>query len=149
MTAVVFIKLKTKSIERELFERLEDELAKGRRALVCVATEEEMNSLDTALWAVDANSFLPHSTTTGRHLSEQPVLLSVSAYAPNNAKTLFILPGATINNLENFDETFVLFDERRANQVEAARTLWQSLKNKGVSLVLHTNENKKEHSVSV
>lgn len=139
MVAVVFHKLKNKSIERELFEHLTALLVNGERALVRLASEDEMDALDSALWAVEANSFLPHATARGHHSSEQPVLLTVNEEVTNNAKTLFLLPGAEVNNLENFNNVIVLFDEERPSHVAAARVLWQSLKKQGMSLTLQND----------
>ena len=134
MAEVAFYQLKRPSIEQALFRLLEKALAGGKRAVVRLGSDEEMEALDNALWTLDPDSFLPHATIKAKDPAGQPVLLTTGKDAPNNARFAFLLPGGSREGLAAFERVFVIFDGAREAELNGARTLWQDLKASGATL---------------
>lgn len=134
MAEISFYQLKRQSVEQALLRLLEKALAGGGRAVVRVGSEEEMEALDNALWALDPDSFLPHGTIKAKSPADQPVLLTTETDAPNNASFAFVLPGAATGGLEAFERAFVIFDGAREGQLKEARALWKALQGTGAAL---------------
>ena len=134
MQEVSFYQLKRHSVEKALLRLLEKAVAGGKRAVVRAASAEEAEALDTALWAVDQDSFLPHGTKSTKSWETQPVFLTDTEDNPNKADFVFVLPGAPAGELEAFERIFFIFEGDAEAQVEAARERWKAFKGKGGKL---------------
>ena len=60
MTEISFYHLTARPLEWALPKLLERTLEVGERALVMVASQDRVDSLNAHLWTYDANSWLPH-----------------------------------------------------------------------------------------
>jgi DNA polymerase-3 subunit chi len=99
-------------------------LAKDERLLVVAEDEPFLARLDRMLWDQGATSFLPHAFAGGADDARQPILLSTSEDAPNQARNMLIADGIWRDAALTYDRSFYLFD---AANVVAARLAWKLL----------------------
>jgi DNA polymerase-3 subunit chi len=94
------------------------------RLLVVAEDEPFLARLDRLLWDQGVNSFLPHGLAGGAEDARQPILLSTSPDAPNQARNLLIADGEWREAALTYDRAFYLFDNDR---LEGARLAWKLL----------------------
>ena len=70
----------------------------GRRLVILCASEEEVNTLDRALWTFSSDVFLPHGTMADEFAQEHPVLLGTGLDDRFSADTVVILDGVRFDN---------------------------------------------------
>ena len=99
-------------------------LASEGRLLVVAADEPFLARLDRMLWDSGPTSFLPHGLAGGTDDARQPVLLSTSPDAPNNARNMLIADGQWRDAALTYDRSFYLFDRET---LEGARLAWKLL----------------------
>ena len=94
-------------------------------SLTRVAEDEAyLAKLDRMLWDQGAASFLPHGIAGGADDARQPILLSTSPDAPNQARNMLIADGAWREAALTYDRSFYLFDD---DTLEGARLAWKLL----------------------
>ena len=97
--------------------------AEGR--LLIVADDEAfLARLDRMLWDQGSTAFLPHGLAGTSDDARQPILLSTSPDAPNQARNMLIADGNWRESALAYDRSFYLFDD---NTLEAARLAWKLL----------------------
>jgi len=94
------------------------------RLLIVADDEAYLAKLDRILWDRGAGSFLPHGLAGGSDDSRQPILLSTSPDAPNQARNMLIADGAWREAALTYDRSFYLFDDAT---LEGARLAWKLL----------------------
>jgi DNA polymerase-3 subunit chi len=94
------------------------------RLLIVAEDEGFLARLDRILWDQGANSFLPHGLAGGADDARQPILLSTSPDAPNQARNVVIADGAWREAALTYDRSFYLFDDAT---LEGARLAWKLL----------------------
>src|SRR3569832_2607731 len=99
-------------------------LGTGARLLIVAEDEAFLARLDRLLWDQGAASFLPHGLAGGADDSRQPILLSNSPDAPNQARAMLIADGVWREAALTYDRAFYLFD---GNALEGARLAWKLL----------------------
>jgi DNA polymerase III subunit chi len=113
-------------------------LASGQRALVLCGGPERVAALDAALWLCTDPDWLPHGTPSQGHADLQPIWITDAdpgpEGAPNQARFLFLLDGATAADLSGYDRIFDLFDGADESSVAAARLRWQAARAAGHTL---------------
>lgn len=135
MTEIGFYHLTRTGPDAALPQLLGRTLAAGQRALVLCNSEERVSELDAALWACAEPNWLPHGTVADGDADLQPIWLSCDDTAPNGARFLFVIDGASTQRLGDFDRVFDLFDGRDEALVQAARARWTAAKAAGHALV--------------
>jgi len=138
MSEISFYHLKRHAMDRALLRLLEKVQASGERAVVRLGDEAEVPLMDTALWTIDPDSFLPHGTSKNPRPEDQPVFLTDGEDNPAGAGFLFILPGAASTGLEDYKRVFFVFDGNSESDVEKARQNWKILKDGGHDLTYWT-----------
>jgi DNA polymerase III subunit chi len=109
----------------QVIASLADKILAGDGRLLVVAGDEALLArLDRMLWDQGAASFLPHGIAGGTDDARQPILLSTSPDAPNQARNMLIADGAWREAALTYDRGFYLFDD---GAVEAARLAWKLL----------------------
>lgn len=131
MADVRFYHLQRSTIEQALLLLLEKSLEGGKRAVVRTGSGEEVSALDTALWTVNPDSFLPHGTAGSKAAADQPVLLIDGHDNPNKAEFVFVLPGGSPEGLDYYERIFFVFDGNSEAQVKAARQRWKAMTGQG------------------
>jgi DNA polymerase-3 subunit chi len=94
------------------------------RLLIVAEDEAYLAKLDRILWDQGAGSFLPHGLAGGADDARQPILLSTSPDAPNQARNMLIADGTWREAALTYDRSFYLFD---GNTLEEARLAWKLL----------------------
>ena len=94
----------------------------GQRMLVVAGDEALRERLDRELWAQGAVQFLAHGKAGEPHEARQPILLSATCDAPNEARLVALADGQWRDEAENFDRALLFFDDSGR---EAARTAWR------------------------
>jgi DNA polymerase-3 subunit chi len=98
--------------------------ADGGRLLIVDADEAALARLDRLLWSEDSASFLPHGLSGGADDARQPILLSTSEDAPNQARNMLIADGQWRDSALTYDRAFFLFGEPH---LQHARLSWKLL----------------------
>jgi len=134
MAEIGFYHLTRTGLEDALPRLLGRTLAAGERAVILCGSPERMAALDTALWLAPEPDWLPHGTAAMGHAELQPIWLTTTDEAPNNARFLFLVDGATSTRLDSFTRIFDLFDGNDETAVQAARERWRTAKAAGHAL---------------
>ena len=134
MAEIGFYHLLRTGPDQALPQLLGRTLAAGQRAAVMCGSEERVAALDAALWLCAEPDWLPHGSAASGDADLQPIWLATDDAAPNAARFLFLLDGATSERLSQFDRVFDLFDGRDEAAVAAARTRWKAAKAAGHAL---------------
>ena len=95
----------------------------GARVLVVSADAAQLSQISDALWAIKDN-FLAHGMAGGAHDARQPILLTGTLDAANDARFLALADGHWRAGAEAFERVFMLFD---GSTIDDARATWRSL----------------------
>lgn len=134
MSDIGFYHLTRSRLEQALPQLLGRTLAAGERALVLCHDPARVAALDAALWACAEPNWLPHGTPADGDADLQPIWLDTDDTAPNQARFLFLVDGATSGRLGAFARVFDLFDGTDEQAVQAARARWTAAKADGHTL---------------
>jgi DNA polymerase III subunit chi len=121
---VDFYQLGSSAPEQIIASIAEKVLAGDGRLLIVAEDDGLLARLDRLLWDSGSTSFLPHALAGGAEDARQPVLLSTSADAPNQARNMLIADGQWRDAALTYDRSFYLFD---AATLEGARLAWKLL----------------------
>ena len=109
----------------QVIASIAEKVLDGEGRLLIVAEDEGfLARLDRLLWDQAATSFLPHGLSGGSDDARQPILLSTSPDAPNQARNMLIADGTWREAALTYDRSFYLFDEET---LEGARLAWKLL----------------------
>ena len=109
----------------QVIASISEKVLEGDGRLLIVADDEAyLAKLDRMLWDQGAASFLPHGIAGGADDARQPILLSTSPDAPNQARNMLIADGTWREAALTYDRSFYLFDEET---LEGARLAWKLL----------------------
>ena len=109
----------------QVIASLAGKIVEGDGRLLVVAEDEAfLARLDRILWDQGSTSFLPHGLAGGADDARQPILLSTSPDAPNQARNMLIADGAWREAALTYDRSFYLFDDAT---LEGARLAWKLL----------------------
>ena len=109
----------------QVIASIADKVLSGDGRLLIIAEDGGyLARLDRMLWDQGAASFIPHGLAGGTDDARQPVLLSTSPDAPNQARNLLIADGLWRDSALAYDRSFYLFD---TNSLEGARLAWKLL----------------------
>lgn len=95
----------------------------GERMLVVSADAAQLDRLDKALWEECAEQFLAHGRADAPHAARQPVLLSATCEAVNEATVIAFADGVWRPEGEGFARAFMMFGDAGRGP---ARTAWSS-----------------------
>jgi DNA polymerase III subunit chi len=109
----------------QVIASLADKVLEADGRLLIVAEDDAfLARLDRLLWDQGGTTFLPHGLAGGVDDARQPILLSSSPDAPNQARNLLIADGTWREAALTYDRSFYLFDE---GSLEGARLAWKLL----------------------
>ena len=121
---VDFYQLAGTPAEQVIASLAEKVLDADGRLLIVAEDEGFLTKLDRILWDQDSASFLPHGLAGGADDARQPILLSTSPDAPNQARNMLIADGSWREAALTYDRSFYLFDD---STLEGARLAWKLL----------------------
>jgi DNA polymerase III subunit chi len=102
-------------------------LQAGQRLLVVSADGEQRAGISRALWSEGGVHFLAHGEASEAHAARQPILLSETCAAPNEARMVVLADGVWREEAGAFERAFLLFD---AAATQAARDLWRGFRSR-------------------
>lgn len=122
MTRVDFYQLSRDPIDVTVAKLARKVLQAGERLVVVSGDAAQREQLSQTLWEQGGAAFLAHGLAGGPDDARQPILLSDSCSAPNEARMLLIADGIWREEALGFDRVLLLFapDGR-----EAAAGLWR------------------------
>jgi DNA polymerase-3 subunit chi len=97
----------------------------GHRLLVVSSDSERRAAISRALWSEGGAQFLAHGEAGAPHEARQPILLSETCAAPNEARMVILADGVWREEARAFERAFLLFD---ADATQNARQLWRSFR---------------------
>jgi DNA polymerase III subunit chi len=121
---VDFYQLAGTPAEQVIATLAEKVLEADGRLLIVAEDEAQLVRLDRQLWDQGARSFLPHGVAGGAEGARQPILLSTSPDAPNQARNLLIADGLWREAALTYDRSLYLFED---DTLEGARLAWKLL----------------------
>jgi DNA polymerase III subunit chi len=121
---VDFYQLSGTPAEQVIASLAEKVLGSDGRLLIVGGDDAYLARLDRMLWDQGKASFLPHGLAGGADDARQPVLLSTSPDAPNQARNILIADGEWRDAALTYDRSFYLFDN---STLEGARLAWKLL----------------------
>jgi DNA polymerase-3 subunit chi len=121
---VDFYQLAGTPAEQVIASIAEKVLEADGRLLIVAEDEGFLARLDRILWDQAPTTFLPHGLAGGADDARQPILLSTSADAPNQARNMLIADGTWREAALTYDRSFYLFDNAT---LEGARLAWKLL----------------------
>jgi DNA polymerase III subunit chi len=110
--------------EQVIADIAEKVLNTDERLLIVAEDGAYLAKLDRILWNEGAGSFLPHGLAGGADDARQPILLSSSPDAPNQARNMLIADGIWREAALTYDRSFYLFEDAT---LEGARLAWKLL----------------------
>ena len=125
---VDFYQLTQTPSEQVIGNLAEKILGADGRLLIVASDEAYLARLDRILWDQGPTSFLPHGIAGGADDARQPILLSTSPDAPNQARNMIIADGEWRDAALTYDRSFYLFDDPT---LEGARLAWKLLAGRG------------------
>lgn len=131
MTEVLFYHLSTTRLKDVLPGLLEKSLARGWRAVVHGGNNGHLEALDVSLWSYREESFLPHASNASGKGAEQPIWLTTEDDNPNQAAIRFLIDGAAVDNVADYDRLVYLFDDNDDDALNHARSRWKIEKEAG------------------
>ncbi len=134
MSEIGFYHLTRSTLEQALPQLLGRTLAAGERAVVVCRDPARLAALDQALWDCAEPNWLPHGTEADGDAELQPIWLAGDDAAPNGARFLFLVDGASSARLDAFARVFDLFDGNDEAAVQEARVRWAAAKASGHAL---------------
>ncbi len=136
MSRVDFYHLQNKRLEDVLPKLLEKVYAINKRAIVRIGNNERIEFLNSLLWTYDEQSFLPHGSKKDGAAEMQPIWLTSENDNPNRADFLFLTDGAEANieEVQQYERVFNIFDGNSTESVEKARIFWRELKQQSVDI---------------
>src|SRR5476651_65375 len=103
MSETWFYHLERSALEPVLVDLLERTLKRGWRAVVRSPDPKRIEELDEKLWTYRDEGFLPHGRADEPLAERQPILLSTGEQRPNGAHALFLLDGAELGALADYE----------------------------------------------
>ena len=120
---VDFWQLSSDPVEKVVALIAQRVLDQGERLLVVSADPDQREAISRGLWSAGPESFLANGEAEGARPAAQPVLLSETPDAPNDASHVIFADGE-YRVTQGFARAFLLFDE---TTVQEARKVWKSL----------------------
>ncbi len=143
MANISFYHLTQTPLSQALPQLLEKTMQAQKKALIRVGGEMRLESLDHWLWVYEKEGWLPH----GRPPSEpkgNKIWLTTTLDNSIEAEFLFVVEEADIDNYQEYERVFYIFDSSNESEVLKARKLWKQLKTQSVDLVYWKQDSNKK-----
>ena len=136
-----FYHLEASTLEGVLPGLLEKTLEKGWRALVKLP-EAKLAELDSFLWTFREDAFLPHGRDDEPQAELQPILLSATTESAKGFDAVFLLDGASIEDMEGVSRAMVMINGRSQEDITRERGRWKALKDVGADLAYYQQDDR-------
>lgn len=136
-----FYHLEASTLESVLPGLLEKTLENGWRALVKLP-EDKLSALDSFLWTFRDDAFLPHGRDDEPQSDLQPILLSASTESAKGFDAVFLLAGASVQDMDGVSRAMVMINGRSQEDITRERARWKTLKETGTSLAYYQQDDR-------
>jgi DNA polymerase-3 subunit chi len=134
MGKALFYHLSRNPLEVTARNLLTRAVSQGMRVVIRASTRTRLEQLDAALWQGDKAGFLPHGLAGGPHDTDQPVLLTTTPEAPNDAQIVMVIDRAETapGEVAGLERLWILFDGNEPTELAQARAQWKAMVAAGV-----------------
>ena len=133
MTEVRFYHMERSTLESALPALLNKAILQGN-IVIQSTSEQNVESLNTHLWAYNPESFLPHGSKKDGNAEQHPIWITDQQENPNNADILILTHGATNEDIKNYKLCCEMLNGNDPEQVNAARKRWKEYKALGFEI---------------
>lgn len=133
MSEIRFYHLTQMPLSQALPQLLERTLQAGKKAVIRVGNEKRLESLSQWLWVYKDDGWLPHGKQDD-DVDGNVIWLTLDTDNPINGEFLFVVEQANIDDFQNYERVFYLFDGTNENELTEARNLWRKLKRQELEL---------------
>ena len=132
---VIFLKIKDTQTKLQCISQLAHELVdQEKRLLITVPSEDAAKYIDSLLWKMPEERFLPHSIVSSPS-KEFVAITLVKTQNFNQAHCLLNLCMEISPIFQQFEVVYELFDETEAKKMQQSQTKLQEYKSKGAKIV--------------
>lgn len=129
MTELLFYHLESKKLEQVLPVLLEKTIQKGWRAVVQVANESQISTIDDLLWTYSEQSFLPHGLASDDLAASHPIVVTDQPDNVDKREARFFVGSARPTAQSNdYERLIYLLDGHDPEAMQNAREDWKALK---------------------
>ncbi len=132
MTDILFYHLTESTLDKALPGLVEKSLAREWNVVVQAGSQARVDALDTLLWSFRDDSFVPHGSTRDGTEAKQPVWLTAERDNPNAAQVRFLVDGADMDEISDYERIVYMFDGHDNASLEHARGRWKFHKEQNV-----------------
>lgn len=128
MARIDFYHLTSSTLDEALPKLVSKAYDTRKNIKIKIGTPERVDFLNALLWTFDDESFLPHGIKKDGFADMQPIYLSSDDENLNDAKLLFVVDGADIQeaDFQNFDRIFYIFNAKNDVELSKARSAWKN-----------------------
>ncbi|MBF0423078.1 MAG: DNA polymerase III subunit chi [Magnetococcales bacterium] len=129
-------------LERILFGLLSRVYDRNLKACVVVADMEHARRLDTMLWTMESDSFLPHGACRGADSPRHPIILCTEPSDVNGASVLILAHGRFEDRFADFDQTLDFVVDHTPEGLQTSRGRYRRYRDAGgrMEFWVHTRE---------
>ena len=133
MTEVRFYHMERSTLESALPALLNKAVTQGN-VTVQSDTPQNVEALNTHLWAYNPNSFLPHGSAKDGNAEQQPIWLTDKEENPNGSEILILPHGATNANIKDYKLCCEMLNGNDPDAIAEARSRWKQYKEEGFEI---------------
>ncbi len=128
MTEIRFYHLQQATATKAIPEILGKAVERGMKVLFKLPDAARCQFYDDWLWRFQPVSFLAHGKDGDSKADQQPIWISTSDEAPNQARMALVAENADLPPQDQFDLICLVFDSENQDGLEKARHLWGQFK---------------------
>lgn len=133
-TEIRFYHLERQSADQALPGLVSKALETGRRVVIRVANDREVERINEHLWTYSPDSFLPHGSKKDGFADRQPVWITAQDENPNKADVLILTQDADCAMHAQFALCCEILDGKDESAVSEARARWKKYKDEGFTI---------------
>jgi len=134
MPELRFYHLQKRSVEQALPLIVSKAYKTEKNIIIRIGETGNISDLDDELWGFDPASFLPHVVEGGKNPELNPIYLTKSNDNPNDAKILFLVSGASADDISGYDLVCMVFNGNDDLELKEARLKWKQYKDSDFKL---------------
>lgn len=128
MAEILFYHLTESTLDEALPGLVERSVGRGWRVTIQAVSEARRDEIDNLLWTWSDVSFLAHGTDQEPQAADQPILLTITEANDNASSVRFLVDGAKLQSVGDYERLVVMFDGHNQDQLDIARDQWKTFK---------------------
>lgn len=140
MNKAVFYYAPSKLYERHLLALLEKIVKRGERAILRTPDDIRLHELDSLLWTIKQESFLPHGCGGEDDPKHCPIWLTDGTDNPNGSTILVLCDHANGETDEKFEQCLSLIRKDDDASLHKAQALWHKWQGAGLEVTAYHQE---------